>query len=109
MGLATYRDPPGGGSRTGSGVHHPDHKPGKEAEVDFGEMWVKVAGVRTKCQLFTFRLSFSGKAVHRVFASGGRCQGVSRQRVTCLVEFERRATRTRGVPIVRRVRAEYPL
>lgn len=48
------------------------HQPGREAEVDFGEVWVKLAGVRTKCQLFTFRLSFSGKSVHRVFASCGQ-------------------------------------
>lgn len=48
------------------------HRPGVEAEVDFGEVWVKLAGTATCCHLFTFRLSFSGKAVHRVFASCGQ-------------------------------------
>ncbi|WP_345516438.1 IS21 family transposase, partial [Phytohabitans houttuyneae] len=48
------------------------HAPGAEAEVDFGEVWVELAGEKTKCFLFAFRLSFSGKAVHRVFASQGQ-------------------------------------
>jgi Transposase and inactivated derivatives len=48
------------------------HRPGAEAEVDFGEVWVKLAGSRALCYLFTFRLSYSGKAVHRVFASCGQ-------------------------------------
>ncbi len=43
------------------------HAPGQDAEVDFGEAWVRLDGVLTKCHLFTFRLSFSGKAVHRCF------------------------------------------
>jgi hypothetical protein len=43
-----------------------------EAEVDFGDVWVTLAGRPTKCFLFTFRLSYSGKAVHRVFASCGQ-------------------------------------
>lgn len=47
------------------------HKPGAEAEVDFGDVYVVLAGVVTKCYLFAFRLSYSGKAVHRVFASAG--------------------------------------
>lgn len=42
-----------------------EHAPGAEAEVDFGEVWVDLAGVRTKCYIFAFRLSYSGKAVHR--------------------------------------------
>jgi transposase len=45
------------------------HAPGAEAEVDFGELAVDLPGGRVKCYLFTFRLSFSGKAVHRVYAS----------------------------------------
>ena len=49
-----------------------EHAPGAEAEVDFADVWVRVAGVRTKCLLFTLRLSYSGKAVHRVFASGSQ-------------------------------------
>jgi transposase len=48
------------------------HGPGAEAEVDFGEVWVDLAGTRTKCYLFTLRLSHSGKAVHRVYASQGQ-------------------------------------
>ncbi|MDH6238549.1 transposase [Cryobacterium sp. CG_9.6] len=44
-----------------------EHAPGAEAEVDFGEVWVVLAGVKTKCHMFTFRLSHSGKAIHRVY------------------------------------------
>ena len=44
-----------------------EHAPGAEAEVDFGEVWVILAGVKTKCHMFTFRLSHSGKAVHRIY------------------------------------------
>lgn len=49
-----------------------DHAPGAEAEVDFGEVWVVLAGVKTKCHMFTFRLSHSGKAVHRVYSTQGQ-------------------------------------
>ncbi|WP_299170021.1 IS21 family transposase [uncultured Arthrobacter sp.] len=49
-----------------------DHAPGAEAEVDFGDVWVILNGVKTKCQLFVFRLSHSGKAVHRVYPSCGQ-------------------------------------
>jgi hypothetical protein len=48
------------------------HQPGAEAEVDFGDVWVDLAGKHTHCFLFTLRLSYSGKAVHRVFASCGQ-------------------------------------
>lgn len=44
-----------------------EHAPGAEAEVDFGEVWVVLAGVKTKCHMFAFRLSASGRAVHRVY------------------------------------------
>lgn len=44
-----------------------EHAPGAEAEVDFGEVWVILAGVKTKCHMFTFRLSHSGKAIHRIY------------------------------------------
>ena len=44
-----------------------EHAPGAEAEVDFGEVWVVLAGVKTKCHMFAFRLSSSGRAVHRVY------------------------------------------
>ena len=46
-----------------------EHAPGEEAEVDFGEVWVILGGVKTKCHMFTFRLSHSGKAVHRVYST----------------------------------------
>ncbi len=48
------------------------HRPGEEAEVDFGELWIRLAGVPTKVYLFAMRMSYSGKAVHRVFASQGQ-------------------------------------
>jgi transposase len=48
------------------------HQPGVEAEVDFGDVTVRLAGEQVKCCLFAFRLSYSGKAVHRIFASGGQ-------------------------------------
>ena len=46
-----------------------EHAPGAEAEVDFGEVWVILAGIKTKCHMFTFRLSRSGKAIHRVYST----------------------------------------
>ncbi|MHA7248901.1 IS21 family transposase [Arthrobacter tecti] len=49
-----------------------EHAPGAEAEVDFGEVWVDLVGVRTKCYIFAFRLSYSGKAVHRVYPTQGQ-------------------------------------
>ena len=48
------------------------HRPGEEAEVDVGEFWIRLAGVPTKVFLFVLRMSFSGKAVHHVFASPGQ-------------------------------------
>jgi transposase len=44
-----------------------EHAPGAEAEVDFGEVWVVLNGVKTKCHMFIFRLSHSGKAFHRIY------------------------------------------
>ena len=46
------------------------HQPGMEADVDFGDVKVWLAGELVTCYLFSFRPSYSGKAVHRVFASG---------------------------------------
>lgn len=43
------------------------HGPGEEAEVDFGEVWVVIDGLRTKCHMFVLWLSHSGKAIHRVY------------------------------------------
>lgn len=48
------------------------HQPGAEAEVDFGEVAVRLGGQLVTCYLFSFRLSYSGRAVHRVSASGGQ-------------------------------------
>lgn len=48
------------------------HEPGAQAEVDFADLWVILRGVKTKVFLFTLRLSYSGKAVHRAFES--QCQ-----------------------------------
>ncbi len=44
-----------------------EHAPGEEAEVDFGEVWVVLGGVKTKCYMFVLWLSHSGKAIHRVY------------------------------------------
>jgi len=44
-----------------------EHAPGAEAEVDFGEVWIVLGGVKTKCHMFIFRLSHSGKAIHRIY------------------------------------------
>jgi transposase len=44
-------------------------EPGAEAEVDFGAVSIEVAGDVAACHLFAYRLSFSGKGVHRVYAS----------------------------------------
>lgn len=54
------------------------HRPGRDAEVDFGEVWIDLAGQRTTCHLFTFRMSFSGKSVHRPI---DRTNGVSSVRL----------------------------
>ena len=44
-------------------------EPGAEAEVDFGDVTVELAGQLSRCFLFAFPLSCSGKGVHRVYAS----------------------------------------
>lgn len=48
------------------------HRPGVEAEVDFGDVTIRLAGELVRCVMFSLRLSYSGKAVHRVFASVGQ-------------------------------------
>ena len=48
------------------------HRPGAEAEVDFGEVVINLRGEPVTCMLFSFRMSFSGKAIHRISASGGQ-------------------------------------
>jgi transposase len=44
-------------------------EPGAEAQVDFGDVTVRLAGELSRCFMFAFRLSYSGKACHRVYAS----------------------------------------
>ncbi len=48
------------------------HEPAAEAEVDFADLWIDLAGVRTKCFMFTLRLSCSGKSVHRAYSTQGQ-------------------------------------
>ncbi|MGP5673819.1 IS21 family transposase [Brachybacterium alimentarium] len=48
------------------------HLPGREAEVDFGEVVVKLRGELVTCTLFSLRLSYSGKGIHRISASAGQ-------------------------------------
>ena len=56
----------------GGGVLPQTHSPAAEAEVDFHDLWVVLCGVKTKTALFTMRLSFSGRAAHRAFATQGQ-------------------------------------
>ena len=44
-------------------------EPGAEAEVDFGTVSVVLGDDQAVCQLFAYRLSYSGLGVHRVYAS----------------------------------------
>jgi hypothetical protein len=44
-------------------------EPGAEAEVDFGQVSIVLADDVAACHLFAYRLSYSGKGVHRVYAS----------------------------------------
>ncbi|GAB0102739.1 IS21 family transposase [Nocardia sp. JMUB6875] len=48
------------------------HRPGEEAEVDFGEFVVRRRGETLTWFLFSMRMSFSGKAVHLASTSGGQ-------------------------------------
>lgn len=48
------------------------HPPAAEAEVDFHDLWVILQGIKTKTALFTMRLSYSGRAVHRASLSQGQ-------------------------------------
>ncbi|MCM6774551.1 hypothetical protein NDR87_13550 [Nocardia sp. CDC159] len=48
------------------------HRPGEEAEVDFGDVTIRLRGEEVVVYLFSLRMSFSGRAVHRLFASGGQ-------------------------------------
>lgn len=59
----------GASVRSLSGFLARHNEPGRDAEVDFGELWARLDGVMTRCHLFVFRMSFSGMAVHRVYAT----------------------------------------
>ena len=48
------------------------HPPATEAEVDFHDLWVMLAGAKTKTALFTMRLSYSARAAHRAFLTQGQ-------------------------------------
>ncbi len=49
-----------------------ERAPGAEAEVGFGEVYVVLAGVKTKCHMFVFWLAHSGKAIHRIYPTEGQ-------------------------------------
>lgn len=62
-------------SKLAAGWRSSSHKntpSGQEAEVDFGEVRVVLKGVKTKCHMFVYRLSHSGKAIHRVYPTCGQ-------------------------------------
>ena len=48
------------------------HPPGDEAEVDFGEATVVIAGTAVKVEIFNLRLSHSARSVHVAFGSEGQ-------------------------------------
>jgi hypothetical protein len=48
------------------------HRPRAEAEVDFGEVVINLRGEPVTCMLFSFRMSFSGKAIHRPLRAARR-------------------------------------
>jgi hypothetical protein len=60
------------GRTTTEGFVPQDHEPGAEGEVDFADLWVILRGLKTQTHLFTFRLSGSGKSVHRAFGTQGQ-------------------------------------
>ncbi len=60
------------GRNAAEGFVPQEHALGAEGEVDFADLWVVLRGVKTKVFLFTFRLSASGGAVHRAFATQGQ-------------------------------------
>ena len=62
----------GAGRRVEEAFIAQDHAPGAEAEVDFGEVWVVIKGVKTRCHMFVYRLSYSGRAIHRIYPTQGQ-------------------------------------
>jgi len=57
------------GTGTGLVTVPQTHRPAEEAEVDFGEFKVWIAGTLTRLWMFVLRLSYSGKAVHVAYAN----------------------------------------
>ncbi|WP_327147034.1 hypothetical protein [Nocardia sp. NBC_01327] len=49
------------------------HQSGMEAEADFGEVMVRCRGELAKWFLFSLRMSYSGKAVHRISTASTMC------------------------------------
>jgi len=45
------------------------HEPGAEAEVDFGEFYITIAGALVKVWMFVMRLSHCGRAFHVAFGT----------------------------------------
>jgi transposase len=69
-----------------------EHLPGREAEVDFGEVTVRLRGELVTCTLFCLRLSYSGKADpsdQRQCGSGGLLRGAMPTPSTCWVVCRR--------------------
>ncbi|MDN5770241.1 MAG: IS21 family transposase, partial [Microlunatus sp.] len=48
------------------------HLPGREAGVDFGGVAIRLRGELVTVHLFSLRMLYPGKAVHRVSATGGQ-------------------------------------
>jgi hypothetical protein len=44
----------------------------RRRRFDFADVWLDLAGERRRCVLFTLRMSYSGKAVHRVYATASQ-------------------------------------
>jgi hypothetical protein len=72
FGSATTRDLGGDRPHRQPGVRAQDRAFSAEGEVDFADLWVVLGGVKTKTHLFTFRLSGSGRSVHRAFSTQGQ-------------------------------------
>ena len=57
------------GGRSGDGAADP--RPGREAEVDFGDFSAVIGGERLTAAMFVLRLSHSGRAVHIAYGNVG--------------------------------------
>lgn len=60
------------GRRHLDGVVPQAMRPGEEAEVGFADFWLSLAGQRRTYVLFRLRLSYSGRAVHLVYATASQ-------------------------------------